>query len=208
MWTQLTTVFISALVNILFIFLYSAYSKALKTLDFRLLSEIFLGEKGVDFTLVQLNKVVALTAVTLVSMAFLPRLSDELRFDLLVSALVHITIHTVYSAWRYYGTPNIDFISKFPKILTQLRESDPKKRGKGIKKMSIVYGILANLAVIASLMGWISSFKAANLLCVGLGMAHFYFMEIDNKFVLQVRPFALLTFPLAFVALGNGLIFN
>ena len=74
--------------------------------------------------------------------------------------------------------------------------------------MSIIFGIGANLAVIACLMGWISSFKASSFLCVGLGMVHFYFMEIDNKFVLQVRPFALLTFPLAFVALGYGLIFN
>jgi hypothetical protein len=30
-----------------------------------------------------------------------------------------------------------------------------------------------------------------------LGMAHFYTMEIDYKYVLQVRPYALLPFPLA-----------
>ena len=149
----------------------------------------------------------ALTSVTLVSIAFLPGFGEYLRFDLLVSAIIHILVHLVYSAYRYYGTPNIDYISKFPKILGQLTSAEVRKRGKGIKKMSIILGICATLAVIATLMGWISSFKAACLLCVGLGMSHFYFMEIDTKFELQVRPFALLTFPLAFIALGYGLIF-
>ena len=39
---------------------------------------------------------------------------------------------------------------------------------------------------------------------VGVGVAHFYTMEIDYKYVLQVRPFAFLPFPLALVAIYSA----
>ena len=79
---------------------------------------------------------------------------------------------------------------------------DPKKRGKAIKKISVILGLIGELSVIAAVFGYLVVFKTACLLSVGVSLAHFYLMELDIKLVLQVRPWALLTFPLAFAALG------
>ena len=43
----------------------------------------------------------------------------------------------------------------------------------------------------------------AGLLIIHLGIIHFYLMEIDQKIVLQVRPFALITFVFAGLGVAN-----
>lgn len=66
----------------------------------------------------------------------------------------------------------------------------------GMKKLSIILGTFGQLALSAGYWGYIGM----RFLCwlgVGLGTAHFYTMEIDYKWVLQVRPYAYLPFALA-----------
>ena len=72
------SIVISIAINASFLVFYSAYSKAKKQLDFRLLTEIFSFSKGLDYTLVQLNKVVALTSICLVSLAFCPGINSRM----------------------------------------------------------------------------------------------------------------------------------
>ena len=170
---------ISILVNASFLAFYSAYSKALKKLDFRLLTEIFTLSKGLDFTLVQLNKVIALTAICLVSLAFCPGVTSKERQDLLVCSITHVVAHVVYSAIKYYGSSNIPYITKFFKMPVQLMSSDPKKRGKGIKKFSVIIGVLAELALLTTWMNWITSIAIAGASIIGLSILHFYSMEVD-----------------------------
>ena len=80
----MNAVIISLAVNVSFYLFYSAYSKGLKKLHWPLLTEIFLVQKSWEHTLDQINKVVALAAISIVSIAFLPGLSASLRYDLLV----------------------------------------------------------------------------------------------------------------------------
>ena len=174
-----TATVISIVINISFLIFYSAYSKALKKLDFRLLSQIFLLEKGLDFTLVQLNKVIALTAISLASLAFCPGISSRLCQELLVVGLVHVFAHAIYSAIKYYGSNNIPYISKWPKMFTQVQSDDAKVRGKGIKKVSVVFGVFGEMALIATYFNVIGTFAAAGMLVIGLSVLHFYLMEID-----------------------------
>ena len=89
----------------------------------------------------------------------------------------------MYSSFRYYGTPNIPYLTKFPKMFSQIFK-DPKRRGKAIKKISNFLGFIAELATIAALIGYINDFRNACLLIVGMSVAHFYSMEIDNSLVL------------------------
>jgi hypothetical protein len=68
-----------------------------------------------------------------------------------------------------------------------------------MKKLSILLGTGGQLALSAGYWGFIS----VSVLCylgVGLGTAHFFTMEIDYKWVLQVRPYAYLPFVVAIVA--------
>ena len=81
---SLDATLISVAVNLSFYIFYSGYSKGLKKLHWPLLTEIFLVQKSWEYTLDQINKVVALAALSIVSIAFLPGLSLILRYDLLV----------------------------------------------------------------------------------------------------------------------------
>ena len=112
--------------------------------------------------------------------------------------------HAIYSTVKYYGSSNIPEIQKFPKMPTELVSDDPKVRGKGIKKISIILGFLAELSLIAVLYDYLGGFAASGIVLITLSVAHFYTMEIDQKLVLQVRPYALLTFPLALAGLINA----
>ena len=110
---------ISVAVNASFYLFYSAYSKGLKKLHWPLLTEIFLVQKSWEHTLDQINKVVALAALSIISIAFLPYVSSQLRYDLLVQGCLHVLLHTSYSTFRYYGTPNIPYITTFHKLFYQ-----------------------------------------------------------------------------------------
>ena len=187
-----------------FLLFYSAYSKALKTLDSRLLIEIITFNKGLDYSFVQLNKVIALTAVSLVSLAFCPGIGHTLCQDLLVAGFAHVVAHALYSTVKYYGTSNIPAVQKFPKMPAELVSSDPKIRGKGIKKASVLLGIMAELALIAVFYDYLGGYAVAGTTLISLSVAHFYTMEIDQQLVLQVRPYALLCFPLALAGLINA----
>ena len=112
--------------------------------------------------------------------------------------------HALYSTVKYYGSSNIPEIQKFPKMPTELMSDDPKVRGKGIKKISIILGVLAELSLIAVFYDYLGGFAASGIVIITLSVAHFYTMEIDQKLVLQVRPYALLTFPLALAGLINA----
>ena len=62
---------------------------------------------------------------------------------------------------------------------TEIVSGDPKIRAKGIKKLSVIFGVLAEMTLIATWYNIINTFAAAGMLVIGLSVAHFYLMEID-----------------------------
>ena len=125
--------------------------------------------------------------------------------DLIVVGLIHVVAHVVYSAIKYYGSSNLPYVTKFPKMPTELMSDDPKKRGKGIKKFAIIFGMFAEFSLIATWLGLLTSVAVAGVMVIGFSVIHFYTMEVDQKLELQVRPFALLTFPLALAGFVNAI---
>ncbi len=95
--------------------------------------------------------------MSIVSIAFLPGLSASLRYDLLVQGMLHVLLHTSFSTYRYYGTPNIPRITKYHKLFVEIF-GDPKKRGKAIKKVSVILGLIGELAVLATVFGYLVVF--------------------------------------------------
>ena len=65
---------------------------------------------------------------------------------------------------------------------------------------SVIMGVAGQLALSAGYWGYISEAQlvAASVI---LGVGHFYTMELDYKYVLQVRPYAYLPFPLSVATL-------
>ena len=89
---------------------------------------------------------------------------------------------------------SLDTISELIDEVGQLKE-------KTIKKVSIALGIAGQNILAAGYWGYISR-ETLVLTSILFGLGHFYFMEIDYKWVLQVRPYAYLPFGLALLVLG------
>lgn len=93
--------------------------------------------------------------------------------------MIWLWAHGIYSMYKFYGFSLQRFIAD-----------------KLIKKISVFLAIAGQLVISGGVFGY---FSYSTLLIGGvtLGMAHFWTMEVDYKYVLQVRPFAYLPFVLA-----------
>jgi hypothetical protein len=67
------------------------------------------------------------------------------------------------------------------------------------RQVSNFTGVISMMSVYGWLMSYLDKF-ACCYISIMFGIVHFYTMEIDYKYVLQVRPFAFLPFVLAIIA--------
>lgn len=123
-----------------------------------------------------------------------------------MAAIFHVVAHVLFSAVKYYGTSNIPAITEFPLTVTQLFDTNPVTRGKGIKKLSVVLGVIAELSLFFTYFEILTSVTITGILIISFSMLHFTSMEVDTQLSLQVRPFAMLTYPLAVAGLVGALI--
>lgn len=142
-----------------------------------LLVDVVMCKRGLDWTLVELNKAVSLSACTTMLMSFLPAFG-EWSAELLFQSMSLLWAHSVYSSYKFYG-------GSVQRLL----------RDKPVKQLSIALGVAGQLALSAGFWGYVSD----DALVLGgsvLGLAHFYSMEIDYKGILQVRHFACMCWPI------------
>lgn len=183
---------ISSLTFVSYLLFYTMYDKKTKELELSSLTDVLIFQKGIDHTLVEINKAISLSGLSVLCLAFLPIFQKEM-YNLLLSGMIQLCIHTVYSTYKYYGGKNLPYLSTFIYIKDQWT-----------KKMSIIFGLMAHIVLLIGFMGYYG-LALSSLLAIVLGMLHFYLMEIDYKFILRVRPFALVVFPLSIAALVYGL---
>lgn len=181
---------LSSGITLSYIAFYTAYSKANQTLDFDLLKDFFFLRKGTDWTLKEANKVISLSGLTSTLLAFLPEFKP-IQNDLLFASTSLLWAHAVYSFYSFY-----DF-----SLLKVLNE-----RFK-IKTFSVALGIAGQALLTYSYFGKVDK-TALAVAVTGLGVAHFWTMEVDYKYKLQVRPFAYLPFPLSFWAIYKNIFPN
>ena len=173
---------ISGAVTASYFVFYTAYDKGTKKLVFANLYHLVSGFRGLDWSLVEINKAISLSGLTTMLISFLPGLESQKR-ELLWISMNMLWIHSVYSMYKWYGF-------------------NPKKiwKDKTIKQLSIALGSAGQLALSAGYWGFISE-PMLVLTSAALGIGHFWTMEVDYKYVLQVRPYAYLPFPLAIASL-------
>lgn len=123
----------------------------------------------------------ALSAITIASLAFFPGTSESWRKEIITLAVLHMVGHVFFSIVKYYGTSNIPAITEFPLTMSHVMHSDPVTRGKGIKKLSVIFGVMAELSIFATYFEVITSVMTAGILIVTLSMLHFTSMEVDIK---------------------------
>lgn len=171
-------------VTMSYLLFYTAYDKATKTLCPKNLLDLVTLSRGLEWTLVELNKVVSLAGLTTMLLSFHPQMKTNSK-DLLFISMNMLWGHSIYSLYKFY-------------------QFDPRNiiKDKWMKQLSILLGSAGQLALAAGHWGYIST---AQVLLSGtvLGIAHFWTMEVDYKYVLLVRPFAYLPFPMAMYNLYN-----
>jgi hypothetical protein len=191
------------LTTLAYLCFYTAYDKQKKKIVPNNLLKVVLFENGVDGTLVEYNKAISLSGLTLLCFAFIiPRTFEvknpaHYQNTLYFHAEVMLAIHSFYSVFKYYGSKNIPKLNEWKvPFWTDLKQK--KSQMEGIKKLSIILGDVSQLMLF---FGYNSFFSInrnfALVVAIVVGTMHFYLMEIDYKFALQVRPFAFLPFPLA-----------
>ena len=112
--------------------------------------------------------------------------------------------------YQYYGTLNIPHITSWMGISTLskmlgINTVHMKNEMSIWKQISILTGAIA----MSSIYAWAFDLSSLQACCQGsmiFGIIHFYTMEIDYKFILQVRPYAYLPFATAAIALGYTMI--
>mmetsp|Transcript_22541 Transcript_22541/g.32389 ORF Transcript_22541/g.32389 Transcript_22541/m.32389 type:complete len:199 (-) Transcript_22541:96-692(-) len=180
--------FISGTVSLSYLLFYTGYDKIRGTLVPNNVVDVFLCRRGVDWSLVELNKALALAALTNMLIGFLPthiaQLDRKDQTTLVWISMNMLWIHTVYSMYKFYSfSPRKLMAEKF------------------LKRFSVFFGALGNVALTVGFFEKIS-WEATIIAGTILGIAHFWSMEVDYKYVLQVRPYAYLPFPLAAIVLG------
>ena len=161
-----------------YVLFYTAYDKVDKKIKVSNLADFFSCRRGIDWTLVEANKAISLSGLTIMLISFLPELNHS-RKELLFHGMSLLWIHSVYSSYKFY-----QFSLK--KVLSD----------KAIKQLSIALGTLGQLSLSLGYWGYIS-FDSLVASSIVLGISHFWTMEVDYKYKLQVRPYAYLPFPLA-----------
>lgn len=161
--------------------LYSAYSKANQKIEPSLLLDIFLFRRGVNWSLVEINKAISLSGITTLLFTLIPDIADKYlasKRDLFFISMNLLWVHSAYSFWKFYDANPL-------KVLED----------KWVKRLSVWLGGAGQIVLA---LGYLDRLSAANVALLGtvLSIGHFYTMELDFKYKLQVRPFAYLPFPL------------
>ena len=175
---------VSSLVTASYFAFYTAYDKKTKKLKLSNLRDLVTVNRGWDWSLVEANKAISLSGLTLFMTSYLPVLDERTSAYVLFHSMTMLWAHSAYSMYKFYG-------NSLKKLMKE----------KTVKKISVALGMAGQLSLSAGYWGYISK-QALVLSSTLLGLGHFYSMEIDYKGVLQVRPYAYLPFGLAIPVFG------
>ncbi len=191
---------LAGLVFVFFFGTYTAWNKSERRLSYAgNCGDVLLARRGLAHTLVELNKILALTGMAILPCAYF---FDNARAHV-EWALWSQGVHALYSTWKYYGD-KIPYLSGYPGTVSELLDTKSKKRRLvGIKRVSVVAGTasIALLAAQALVPGYTGSAVSAVVLATAL--VHFIAMEVDFKLVLQVRTTGNWTIPMALASIAG-----
>jgi len=80
----------------------TAYDKTSKKLVFKNLIDLVTLGRGLDWTLVELNKAISLCALTTLILSFMPFQGVDGK-QLYFMSLMSLVIHSIYSIYKFYG---------------------------------------------------------------------------------------------------------
>ena len=175
---------LSGAVTTSYFLFYTAYDKTKKTLVISNLHDLVAARRGIDWSLVELNKAISLSGLTIMLTSFLPQFTKRSK-DLLWISMNMLWAHSIYSMYKFY---QFDIRKVFA--------------DKWMKRLSVFLGIAGQAALSLGYWGFVD-YTTLLVSATTLSIAHFWTMEVDFKYQLQVRPYAYLPFPLAAWSLYN-----
>lgn len=161
----------------------TSYDKNTEEYTLARIIDVFFFRGGLDWSLVEINKAISLSGLTLLLIS-LGDFLDVNREEAFKISMLQIIAHSVYSLFKYYQF-------SFQKILREVQ----------IKQISILLGLCSQCLLY---LGYFE-FVSGTILVVGfiiLSLSHFWTMKVDDKYQLQVRPWGYLPFYLGFAVLG------
>lgn len=163
----------------------TAYDKTSKTLVLKNLIDLVTLGRGLDWTLVELNKALSLCGLTTLLLSFMPLSILISSSHLYLISLVSLGVHSAYSTYKFYSF-------SLARLMNEVR----------IKQISVLLGSLCQVLLYVGFLGYATG-PALALGAVALGLGHFWSMEVDFKYRIQVRPFAFLPFILGAAVVGR-----
>ena len=151
---------LSASVLASYLLLYTGYDKPKKAFAMKNLKDLVTLGRGLDWTLVELNKAISLSGMTTMLISFLPMFKKQSK-GLLWTSVLMLWTHTTYSIYKFYGY-------KLERLLSD----------KAIKQVSIAFGLAGHLALSAGYWGYISQSALVYSASV-LSICHFWTMEVS-----------------------------
>ena len=194
---------VTGVVIILNLLFYTAYSKEDKNIQMKLLLDVLLLRKGIGHSLNELNKIIALSGLTLAAIAFLPIHLFDSKTNLLWNCLYTQIFHAVYSTYKFYGDKNMPELLSWLSVVDDFKSKSKKQQNVGAKKLSNILSVVAFSLLIGIVLNYFNMRKS-DIVCflmLLVSVFHFYFMEIDFKYVLKVRPYGFVPFYIAPVSL-------
>merc|ERR1711972_1166731 len=172
-----------------YLILFTSWDKKAGRPDFQILVDVMTLKLGKEKMIGEQNKALGLNALTVLGLAFFPYFRDH-AYGLIVSSIVQILMHILASLTVMYGTNKLPFISSYFKN---------EGEAKNLKKLSVIFGVVSNLVMIAYYFGKID-LVSTGMLALIFAIAHFYVIEMDFKWQLKLKPFA---FAPMFVGFGG-----
>ncbi len=211
---NINSILLSSSILSSYIAFYTAYDKKKKKLDIELVKDFFLLRRGLDWSAVELNKAASLAGLTCILSSYITpyitnsslfsvplffdsiSISEETNNQVFNHGVSMCAIHSIYSFGKFYQF-------SVQKVI----------KDKNIKKLSIILGEVAQFTLISSYFTnyFVKDTNNNNsssdimfklsIITTPLMLAHFWTMEVDYKYHLQVRPFAYVPFFLGGVAM-------
>ena len=147
----------------------------------KLLLDVLLLRKGIGHTLNELNKIIALSGLTLAAIAFLPIHLFDSKTNLLWNCLYTQIFHAVYSTYKFYGDKNMPELLSWLSVVDDFKSKSKKQQNVGAKKLSNILSVVAFSLLIGIVLNYFNMRKS-DIVCflmLLVSVFHFYFMEIS-----------------------------
>ena len=167
-----------------FLLTYTAWDKHERRLSLCNLKDVVLVRRGPAHSLMELYKIIALMGLAMLAICYF--LEDSYAHAKL--AFWSQVAHSLYSLWKYYGD-KVPSLQGYPTMLSELLDAKRKRRRLvGLKRISILFG--TSSLMLLAVQQFFAALELSVLVSAAIlftGLMHFVLMEIDYKFVLQVR---------------------